>query len=106
MPALLASGKNPYDQREDCRDTESGLCYPEFQSIAHYLNATSTKRAIGVDPDLNFQIVNRDVQGAFYAKGQALLNSATLLTPLVNKGIRLLAYAGDVGEPCLITVLD
>ena len=94
---LTASGKNPYDQREDCRDKESGLCYPEFQFIGEWLNRTSTKRALGVDPDHDFKISNTDVQMAFYKKGQAMLNSAALLVPLVNNGIRLLAYAGDVG---------
>ena len=84
--------------REPCRDETNGLCYPEFTHITQWLNSTSVKRALGVDPDFNFQTVNPHVQTPFYYKGQAMLNSAALLTPLVNKGIRLLAYAGDVGK--------
>lgn len=104
-----ASGKNPYDIREDCRDTDSGLCYPEFQGIGEWLNRTSIKKALGVDANYDFKVVNTEVQAGFYYKGQAMLNSAALLIPLVNKGIRLLAYAGDVGEAtnlhCIFGVL-
>jgi cathepsin A (carboxypeptidase C) len=94
----LETGKNPYDMRKQCDDRASGLCYPEFTDIEKWLNSTSVKCALGVDPTYNFATVNSHVQMPFYYKGQATLNSAALLTPLVNKGIRLLAYAGDVGK--------
>lgn len=47
-----------------------------------------------VDPALNFTATNFDVNAAFYRNGQAMLNSAALLVPLVNSGIRLMTYAG------------
>lgn len=94
----VAANKNPYDLRKECREEDQdALCYPQIQSIVEWLNATSTKLALGVDPALNFTATNLDVNAAFYRSGQAMLNSAALLVPLVNSGVRLMAYAGDVG---------
>ncbi|EKM57659.1 uncharacterized protein PHACADRAFT_138896 [Phanerochaete carnosa HHB-10118-sp] len=103
---LSESGKNVYDLRKSCDETPLGLCYAEFDDIAAWLNKTSTKRALGVDPDYNFQMVNTGVQVPFYYKGQAMLNSAALLAPLVDRGIRLLAYAGDVDGVCNYMGID
>lgn len=89
-----------YDLRRACDDDPHGLCYAEFTDIERWLNATSTKRALGVAPGYNFQAVNSSIQMPFYYKGQAMLDSAALLAPLVDRGIRVLAYAGDVDGVC------
>jgi cathepsin A (carboxypeptidase C) len=74
------------------------LCYDELTAVSKYLNSTKTKQALGVDPDLEFQLTNTTVNTAFYKSGQAMHNSAALLPELVDSGIRLMAYAGDTGK--------
>ena len=74
------------------------LCYDELTAISKYLNSTKTKQALGVDSNLDFQLTNTTVNEAFYKSGQAMHNSAALLPELVDNGVRLMAYAGDVGD--------
>ncbi|GJE85299.1 peptidase S10 serine carboxypeptidase [Phanerochaete sordida] len=100
LDAAREDGHNVYDLRKPCDESPGGLCYSEFNAIELWLNKTSTKLELGVDPDYTFRTTNPDVQFPFYHKGQALLNSAALLVPLINHGIRLLAYAGDVDGVC------
>lgn len=93
-----ASGKNPYDLRRNCSlATQGTACYEELDDISAFLNSTKTKKALGVDAGHNFVLSNDTVSEAFYNSGQALHNSAALLPELVNSGIRLMTYAGDVG---------
>lgn len=73
------------------------LCYDRLAGIRNYLNSTKTKLALGVDPNLSFQLTNTSINEVFYSTGQAMHNSAALLPELVNNGVRLLAYAGDTG---------
>ena len=74
------------------------MCYTDVDGAAIWLNRTDVKIALGVDPDFDFRAVNYTVNAAFYANGQAMLNSAVLLPELVDGGVRLLAFAGDTGE--------
>lgn len=91
------SGKNPYDLRQNCSATGDNLCYDQLDAAVKYLNSTETKLALGVDPDLDYQLTNGTINEAFYKTGQAMHNSASLLPELVNSGVRLMAYAGDTG---------
>ena len=72
-------------------------CYKEHDWIEKWLNSSSTKEAIGLDPSLDFQLVNISVFLAFHGRGDSVRNSAALLPELVNDGIRLLVYAGMTG---------
>ncbi|EKM61775.1 uncharacterized protein PHACADRAFT_190964 [Phanerochaete carnosa HHB-10118-sp] len=74
---LEAAKKNPYDLRKECpEDQAESMCYPEVTAGVAYPNQTSTKLALGVDPGLDFKVTtNYDVNLAFYALGQAMLNS-------------------------------
>ena len=76
---------------------QGGMCYEELDNIAIFLNSTETKSALGVNPNHNFVLTNETVNEAFYNSGQAMHNSAALLPELINSGIRLMTYAGDVG---------
>ncbi|KAJ3552650.1 hypothetical protein NM688_g4041 [Phlebia brevispora] len=94
---LLDLGRNVYDVRRDCNVEHSGLdCYPEFDWIQTWLNMSSSKEAIGIDPSLHFRLASPEVGLAFDASGDSARNSATLLPPLIEDGIRLLVYAGEM----------
>ena len=83
----------------DCDEKDGdNLCYPEIGLISKWLNLTSTKVALGVDPNFSYSHVNMTVNTGFYLHGQAMLNSASLLPELLHNGIRVMAFAGDTGE--------
>lgn len=61
------------------------------------MNNATVKAQLGVDPARNFSGGSPSVYLDFRATGDALRNSAPLLTNLLNNGIRLLVYAGNAG---------
>lgn len=81
---------------------KEGNCYTEFDWIEEYLNRTSTKKALGIDPSISFVLISNDVHEAFSKSGDMIRNSAPLLPELVNDGIRLLVYAGMAGTRYLL----
>merc|ERR1712130_751295 len=58
------------------------------------------KVTLGVDPTVTFENCNMEVNQAFSAQGDGMHNSALLLPPLVNDGVRLLVYAGNADMMC------
>ena len=64
------------------------------------MNDPANKRALGVNPDIDFQSCNMQVNQAFMMQGDGMHNSALLLTDLVNDGVRLLVYAGNADYMC------
>ena len=81
----------------NAKENPSG-CYKQFSWVEKWLNSTSVKKAVGVDPSISFQLINNDVTTAFHRRGDAVRNSAALLPDLINDGVRLLVYAGMAGE--------
>lgn len=79
---------------------EGHLCYEEIDWIETWMNDPHTKAALGVDPELNFTSCNMEVNEAFFNQGDGMHNSAPLLTPLIDNGIRLLVYAGNADIMC------
>lgn len=61
------------------------------------MNSTATKKAIGVDPSIPFELDNIRVKLAFHGRGDSVRNSAGLLPELIANGVRLLVYAGVTG---------
>ena len=95
------SGRNPYDVRRKCDPREDGqLCYRQMGWIETWMNDPANKRALGVNPDIDFQSCNMQVNQAFMMQGDGMHNSALLLTDLVNDGVRLLVYAGNADYMC------
>ena len=74
------------------------------------MNDPANKKAVGANPDINFESCNLQVNQAFLLQGDGMHNSALLLTDLVNDGIRLLIYAGNadymVSRELSITLFD
>lgn len=92
---------NPYDVRKKCNPDENGeICYKEMKLVDKWLNLPEIKKALGVNPKLNFSSVNMDVNQAFFAQGDGSRDSAKLLPELVNDGVRLLVYAGNADAMC------
>ena len=86
----------PYsDQSKD-----GDLCYEEYAWIETYLNNPLVKKAVGANPEIEFQSYNQKVYEAFFLQGDMMHNSAVLLPDLLNDGIRLLVYAGDADGVC------
>ena len=61
------------------------------------MNDAAVKKELGANPSLSFQSCNMQVNQDFATQGDGMRNSASLLTDLVNEGIRLLVYAGNAG---------
>ncbi|KAF9041173.1 Alpha/Beta hydrolase protein [Rhodocollybia butyracea] len=74
---LRLIGLNPYDVRRKCDRAKDGdLCYREMNGVAIFMNDQKNKVTLG----------------------DGMHNSALLLPPLVNDGVRLLVYAGNAGK--------
>ncbi|OSD05705.1 carboxypeptidase C [Trametes coccinea BRFM310] len=101
MGPVMQTGKNVYDVRRSCdRSKDGDLCYKELQWIETWMNLPATKRALGVNPSIDFQSCNMEVNQAFAMQGDGARNRAKLLPELVESGIRLLIYAGDADMAC------
>jgi len=100
---LQASGKNLYDVRKTCNrdeDKDGPLCYKELGHIETYLNKPEIKEALGAPKELNFASCNMEVNRQFLMTGDSQRNSAALLPPLLEDGIRVLIYAGNEDAMC------
>ena len=82
------------------KDKDGDLCYKELMWIDTWMNLPSTKKALGVNPAIDFESCNMQVNQAFALQGDEMHNSAKLLPPLVNDGVRLLVYAGEADMMC------
>ncbi|KAL0947633.1 hypothetical protein HGRIS_013721 [Hohenbuehelia grisea] len=103
MGPLMQTGLNPYDVRRKCDRSKEGdgpLCYKQMQWIETWLNNANVKAEIGVDPVMEFEACNMEVNRAFTGQGDGMHNSALLLPDLINDGVRLLVYAGNADMMC------
>ncbi|GAA5868650.1 hypothetical protein JCM8547_003768 [Rhodosporidiobolus lusitaniae] len=99
---IQSSGLNPYDIRMKCdRDGEDGpLCYKQMSWIETYLNQPDVKKELGAAPERNFESCNMQINQAFQFAGDMAHNTAALIPPLLEDGIRVLIYAGDADFMC------
>ena len=88
------------------RSKDGDLCYKQMDWIDTWMNDPRHKAALGVNPELDFQSCNMEVNQAFAMQGDGAHNSAALLPDLVNDGIRLLVYAGNAGTSFQQTTYD
>ncbi|WFC97655.1 carboxypeptidase C [Malassezia yamatoensis] len=95
------SGKNLYDVRRDCdREKDGSLCYPEMNWIETLMNKPSIKKQLGVPKSVEFQSCNMQLNQQFMMQGDSMVNSAELLPPLLEDGVRVLIYAGAADFMC------
>ncbi|KAF7795558.1 hypothetical protein EIP86_006720 [Pleurotus ostreatoroseus] len=98
---LQQLGLNLYDVRKKCDKAKDGdLCYKQMEWIDTWMNTPSIKKALGVNPQMDFQSCNMEVNQAFFGQGDGMHNSAALLPDLINDDIKLLVYAGNADMMC------
>lgn len=90
------TGLNPYDIRLECGDHP--LCY-DFSNIATFLNSDSTREALHISPkSAEWKTCNDSINAKFVV--DEMENFAPNVADLLNGGIRVLIYAGDVDFIC------
>ncbi|SCV67747.1 BQ2448_5358 [Microbotryum intermedium] len=90
-------GLNPYDITKTCDrlpSKDGPYCYREIMWIERYLNQSSIKAELGVEPTANFQTCNYKVYQLFAAQGDIMRNAAALIPELLEEGIKMLIYVG------------
>ncbi|KAJ7184486.1 serine carboxypeptidase [Mycena filopes] len=96
------TGKSFYDMRTECiGEVQDTLCYPQSKHITKYLNASSTRTLLGIDetsPD--FSLVGWTLNSAFTTSGDVLKSSAPYIAALLERGVRVLVYAGTWDLAC------
>ncbi|KAK7461330.1 hypothetical protein VKT23_008509 [Stygiomarasmius scandens] len=98
------TGLNPNDISIPCRGgMEETLCYPEFAHMQRFLDQPSVRQKIGVDPDVptNFSICNPQIIQAFNLMQDSLkTDTPTYVAGLLERGVRVLIYVGDLDWVC------
>lgn len=90
------TGLNPYDIRIPCG--ESDLCY-DFTNIETYLNLPEIRTALHVsDKAAKWQSCNTAVDVMFMSDW--MQNYQQTLIPMLEDGVRVMIYAGDVDFIC------
>lgn len=90
------SGLNPYDIRVPCGDND--LCY-NFTNIETFLNTQSTRDALHVSTNVKeWQSCNNAVNAMFVSDW--MRDYQKDLIPMLEAGVRVLIYAGDVDFIC------
>lgn len=89
------TGLNPYDIRKPC---EGDLCY-DFTNVDTYLNLPSTREALHVSDKVDKWVsCNNKVNAGFASDWMS--DYQQKLIPMLENGIRVLIYAGDVDFIC------
>lgn len=87
---------NPYDMREKCERLP--LCY-DFSNVEKFLNAESTKKALHISHESHrWESCNMGVHSNFMIDW--MKDMSPKVADVLNDGIRVLVYAGDVDYIC------
>lgn len=98
---IKRTGRNPYDIRKRCiPDEEGGENCMKDSDLTSWLNSTRVKNAFGVDSNVTFKPVNYELEAAFDANGEIGYPSDFLVTRLLDAGVRVLIYAGNMDWLC------
>lgn len=90
------TGLNPYDIRLPCGDND--LCY-NFTSIETFLNLPSTRQALGVSDEVKEWVSCNTAVDVMFVNDW-MRDFQEDLIPMLESGIRVLIYAGDVDFIC------
>ena len=92
------TGRNVYDVRKKCDASKNPLCYDIATDIDTFLNKPETQKAIGVQKVYKGCQMNINLK--FLLAGDWMKPYVRDLPPLLEKGIRVLIYAGDADFIC------
>ncbi|KAK9379232.1 Alpha/Beta hydrolase protein [Kockiozyma suomiensis] len=98
MGPYQKTGKNVYDIRTTCEDTEN-LCYPQMGWISKFLNDAAVKSAVGAEVDL-FESCNFDINRNFLFNGDWMKPYHYAVPHILAAGVPVLIYAGDKDFIC------
>ncbi|KAJ7817330.1 serine carboxypeptidase [Mycena leptocephala] len=100
MWSVLAQAKrNFHDIRMPCETNPD--CYAELDWMTEYMNRLDVRTALGVDPRApKFVECNTDMLVEFMSQGDGMRDTKSVVTELVDEGIRLLVYAGNADSVC------
>ncbi|KAG5481014.1 hypothetical protein LSCM1_06690 [Leishmania martiniquensis] len=90
-----ATGRNSYDIRKPC--LVEGLCYPMNHTIA-FFQSFAVQASLGVSAEAQWSTCNADVSELFL--NDYLRNFNFTFPPLLEAGVRVLIYAGDMDYTC------
>ena len=62
------------------------------------MNQPYVKETLGADPSIHAPDCVNSIQADFKSEAQAVADSVSYLPEIINGGVRLLVFAGDVGE--------
>ncbi|GMH74185.1 hypothetical protein TrLO_g13849 [Triparma laevis f. longispina] len=91
-----STGLNPYDIRKECGDNP--LCY-DFSNVEKWLTTDSTREALHVTSDSAAWVsCNNNVNAEF--RNDWMINYDGLVADMLEGGVKVLIYAGDVDFIC------
>ncbi|KAG8843417.1 hypothetical protein FRB96_004050 [Tulasnella sp. 330] len=98
-----ALGLNPFDITKKC--IGDNFCYPIIYNITQHLNIPDVWKALGVDATVpNFQSGSEDVAVRCLTGGDRLHDTSLYVAELLERGIKVLLYAGALKKHPLIAL--
>jgi cathepsin A (carboxypeptidase C) len=89
------TGLNVYDVRKAC--VGSDLCYP-FEELTRFMKRSEVMSSLGANGDIAWQQCNMEVNAMFVRDYHRNFNYT--IPPMLEAGIRVMIYAGDVDYIC------
>lgn len=80
--------------------SDGPMCYDYFSAVRNFLNLPDVKYALGVNPNLTFELCSNTVNGNFQNTGDWMRPYVHQLAGILENGIRVLAFAGDTDFMC------
>ncbi|KAF8551277.1 alpha/beta-hydrolase [Imleria badia] len=94
-PLAKDSGLNKYDITKKCLGDPADYCYPATKNMTEYLSRNTTRAALGVDKAApGFTVYNPTIDDAFAANLDQFHETYTEIAQLLERGVRVLVYAG------------
>ncbi|KAG6844880.1 hypothetical protein H0H87_002825, partial [Tephrocybe sp. NHM501043] len=101
--SFYTTGKNPYDISKNCEGEPDELCYPVTGHISKFLNSTSTRSLLGVDPSVPtpYSMCSSPVSQAFaLTDDQKTPGTPFHIEALLERKVRVLIYVGTYDWIC------
>ena len=93
--------RSPYDIRAHCYTEEEGgkLCMPA-STLYNWMNQSYVRQGMNVDDTSLYQPINFELEADFEANGEVGYPSHFFLNDLLDQGLRVLIYVGNMDWYC------